>query len=86
MAAPGLLSRLKAGLGYDVAVTMIIPTRVTRTVNAREIVEEATRQLGNTLRFLTAVPEAVAVSEATVAGQPVTEYAPDSPRPLPTAR
>jgi chromosome partitioning protein len=69
------LSRLKARLEHAVALTVIIPTRVTRTVNVREV-EEAARQLSNTLRFLTAILEAVAAREATVAGQPVTKHAP----------
>jgi len=53
--------------------------RVTRTVNARDVVDQAKAQLGNNYRFFTGVPESVAVREATVAGQPVTEYAPDNP-------
>lgn len=73
------LGKLKAGLEHEVSVTGIIPTRVTRTVNAREVVDEARRQLGTSYRFLTPIPETVTVREATIAGQPVTEYAPQSP-------
>jgi chromosome partitioning protein len=73
------LAKLRAGLEHDIKVTGIVPTRVTRTVNARDVVDQAKAQLGNNYRFFTGVPESVAVREATVAGQPVTEYAPDNP-------
>lgn len=73
------LEKIRAGLEHEIRVTGIIPTRVTRTVNARDVVEQARKMMGKSVRFFTPVPEAVAVREATVAGQPVTEYAPDSP-------
>ena len=73
------LSKIRSGLEHDIRVTGIVPTRVTRTVNAREVVDQAKAQLGPSHRFFTGIPEAVAVREAAVAGQPVTEYAPTSP-------
>jgi chromosome partitioning protein len=73
------LAKIRTGLEHEIAVTGIVPTRVTRTVNARDVVEQAKAQLGPGYRFFTSVPESVAVREATVAGQPVTEYAPDNP-------
>jgi chromosome partitioning protein len=73
------LSKIRSGLEHDVRVTGIVPTRVTRTVNAREVVDQAKQQLGSSHRFFTGIPEAVAVREAAVAGKPITEYAPESP-------
>ena len=75
----GQLAGLRQGLEHDIRVTGIVPTRVTRTVNARDVVDQARGQLGAKHRFFTPVPESVAVREATVAGKPVTEYAPDNP-------
>lgn len=73
------LTKLRSGLEHEIRVTGIVPTRMTHTVNSREVVELAQHQLGSSYRFFTGIPEAVAVREATVAGVPVTEYAPDSP-------
>lgn len=74
------LSEVRDGLDHDVAVAGVVPTRVaTRTVHAREVIDAAKGFLGPSVRFFTAVPESVAVRQATAHGVPVTEFAPENP-------
>ena len=76
------LAKLRSGLDHEIEVIGIVPTRVTRTVNARDVIDAARQQLGPSMQFFSPIPEAVAVREATVAGLPVTEYDPSSPAAL----
>lgn len=73
------LSLVRSGLSHDVGVLGIVPTRVTRTAHAREVIEQAKGQLGEHYRFFDPIPEAVAVRDASAAGVPVAEYQPASP-------
>lgn len=73
------LQRVREGLKHEVSVTGIIPTRMTRTNNAREVLEQIETQLGETYRVFAPIPEAVAVRNAATQGVPVTEAYPDSP-------
>jgi chromosome partitioning protein len=69
--------KMRRQLNPQLEVTGIVPTRVTHTRHATDVVEQAKRQLSS-YRFFTSVPEAVAVRDAAAAGQPITEYAPHS--------
>lgn len=73
------LERIRKGLKHQVTVTGIVPTRVTRTTNSRQVVEQIDKEIGARHRIFTSIPEAVAVRSAAAAGQPVTEFSPDSP-------
>ncbi len=73
------LDQIRKGLGHQVSVLGIVPTRVTRTAHAREVIDQAKNQLGERYRFFEPIPEAVAVRDASAAGQPVSEYQPASP-------
>jgi chromosome partitioning protein len=73
------LSLVRSGLNHDVGVLGIVPTRVTRTAHAREVIDQAKSQLGEHYRFFDPIPEAVAVRDASAAGVPVAEYQPTNP-------
>lgn len=72
------LERIKNGLKHTVGVTGIIPTRVTRTNNSRQVVDQIHTEIGSRYHIFTEIPEAVAVRSAAVAGKPVTEFDPTS--------
>ena len=73
------LQKFRQGLEHDIGVTGIVPTRFDqRTTDARDVVEQAKRQLGPTYQFFSPIPETVAVRKAATAGKPVTEYDPKS--------
>lgn len=73
------LREMRAELNPDLSVLGIVPTRVNRTRHAQEVVEQAKAELGDTIRFFNPIPEAVAVKDASAAGQAVIDYAPASP-------
>src|SRR2546423_15080539 len=56
----------------------VLPTRVTRTTNAREILEQAREQFGDLVLPCT-IPESVRVREASSLGLTIFEHAPESP-------
>lgn len=57
----------------------ILPTRVARTVNAREMVDTARDQFGATVpMFPAAIPETVKFREAAALGKTIFEHAPES--------
>jgi len=72
------LDRVKKGLKHTVSVAGVIPTRVSRTTNARQVVDQIHREIGSTYRIFTEIPEAVAVRAAAAAGKPITEFDPNS--------
>jgi chromosome partitioning protein len=73
------LGQMRAELNPGLGVVGIVPTRVNRTRHAQEVVEQAKEELGQTLRFFSPIPEAVAVRDASAAGIPVSEYQASSP-------
>lgn len=74
------LDHLRSGLDHDIKVAGIVPARVTRTNNSREVIAQAKAHIP--FRFFTSIPESVAVREAALAGKVVTEYAPGNPASL----
>lgn len=67
-------------LNPSLTVYGILPTRVGRTVNARDVLEAAHGQYDGHVRVLdSAIPETVKFREAMGMGKPIFEYAPDSP-------
>ena len=73
------LGQMRAELNPGLGVVGIVPTRVNRTRHAQEVVEQAKEELGQTIRFFSPIPEAVAVRDASAAGIPVSEYQASSP-------
>lgn len=74
------LDQVRLGLEHKITVTGVVPTRVTHTNNARDVIEQAKIKIP--VPFFSSIPESVAVREATIAGQVVTEYAPSNPAAL----
>lgn len=71
---------MRADLNPALAILGILPTRVNRTVHARDVVERLHTDLGESIRvFDPGIPEAVAVRDAAAAGQPLAEFQPKSP-------
>lgn len=71
---------MRADLNPDLALVGILPTRVNRTVHARDVIERLHDELGSTVRvFDPGVPETVAVRNAAAAGQPLSDFQPKSP-------
>lgn len=61
------------------ALCGLLPTRVGRTVNAREVMAETVKNLGERLRIFTPIPETVKFREASALGKTIFEHAPDAP-------
>jgi chromosome partitioning protein len=59
-------------------VAGLVPTRVGRTVNAREVVETTKERLAERLRILPPIPETVKFREAAALGKTIFEHAPDT--------
>jgi chromosome partitioning protein len=72
------LGKMRAQLNPTLSVTGIVPTRVTHTRHATEVIDQVQAQLADRYRFFSPIPEGVAVRDAAAAGVPVTEYAPTS--------
>jgi chromosome partitioning protein len=73
------LEQMRAELNPELTVLGVLPTKINRTRHAQEVIEQARDEIGQTVRFFEPIPEAVAVRDASAAGLPVTEYAPQSP-------
>lgn len=74
---------MRADLNPQLEILGILPTRLTRTVHAREVVGKLHLELGDTVRvFDPGIPETVVVRDAAAAGQPLAEYQPKSPARL----
>ena len=71
---------MRAEINPTLAVRGLLPTRVARTVNAREILAHVRAELGERVRvFPCPVPETVKFREAAALGKTIFEYAPESP-------
>jgi chromosome partitioning protein len=71
---------IAAEINPTLAVLGVLPTRVGRTVNAREVVDAARREFGALVRvFDQGIPETVKFREAAGLGQPIFVHAPDHP-------
>jgi chromosome partitioning protein len=72
------LQEIRAEINPELKVTGIVPTRMTHTRHAQEVIDQVRGELDG-VRFFDSIPEAVAVRDAAAAGVPVTEYQPKSP-------
>ena len=67
-------------LNPTLSVLGVLPTRMARTVNAHEVLQQACETLGDrVVIFPRPIPETVKFREAAALGQPLIHYAPDSP-------
>lgn len=74
------IAEMRAEINPELEIMGILPTRFTRTINAREVLERTKAELGATLHiYELAIPETVRFREATALGRTIYEHAPDSP-------
>lgn len=77
------IEEMRAEINPRLKVLGILPTRFTRTVHAREVLEQTKEEIGGSLRIYDAiVPESVRFKEAAALGKTIYEYAPESPGAL----
>jgi len=74
------IGEMRAELNQDLAVMGVLATRVTRTHNAKEVLERTRTELGDEVRVFTVqIPETVRIKEAAALGKTIFEHAPDNP-------
>lgn len=72
-----VIEDMRAELNPSLSILGILPTRINRTVHAREVLERTKRELDGRVRvFEPAVSESVRFKEAAAAGETIFEYAP----------
>jgi len=72
-----VIEDIRAELNPSLAISGILPTRMNRTIHAREVLERTKAELaGRVAIFEPAVYESVRFKEASAAGQTIFEYAP----------
>lgn len=77
------IEEMKAELNPNLRVLGILPTRVTRTIHAREVLERTRRDLDGHIRvFDILVSDSVRFREATALGKTILEHAPNIPGAL----
>jgi chromosome partitioning protein len=76
------MAEMQRELNPHLEVVGILPTRMTRTRHATDVVERARTDLDHLHVFTPPIPEAVAVRDAVAAGLPLREFAPTSPASL----
>lgn len=69
---------VQSEINSSLTVLGILPTRVTRTTNAREIIDQAREQFGDLVLPCT-IPESVRIREAAGLGRTIFEHAPETP-------
>lgn len=73
------ISQMRRELNPNLRVAGILPTRMDRrTRHATEVVDKAKQEFSGIRVFQPAIPEAVAVKDASAAGQPLRSFAPTS--------
>lgn len=73
------IANTRVEINPNLEVLGILPTRMNRTNHAQAVLEKAREDWSETHLFEPPIPEAVAVRDAAAAGQPLREYAPNSP-------
>lgn len=73
------VAEMRRELNPKLQITGILPTRVDRTNHAADVVQRVRDELPDIRIFASPIPQAVAVRDATAAGVPLREFAPDSP-------
>lgn len=77
------MAQMQIELNPDLKVIGILPTRMDkRTRHAGEVIAKAREVFADVTILEPAIPEAVAVKDASAAGEPLRVYAPDSPASL----
>ena len=72
------VEEVRAEINPSLSLYGLLPTRVGRTTNAREVLDETTKNLGARLRIFPPIPETVKFREASALGRTIFEHAPDS--------
>jgi chromosome partitioning protein len=73
------ISQMRTEINPQLQVMGLLPTRYTRTVNAREVLEQTKEGLQDQIHiYETPVPETVKFREAAALGKTIYEHAPDS--------
>jgi len=73
-----VIDEMKIELNPALEILGIIPTRLNRTIHAREVVERTKNELRDRVRvFEPAINESVRFKESSAAGKTIFEYAPD---------
>jgi chromosome partitioning protein len=73
------IREMKAEINPELEILGLLPTRVGRTNNARDVMERTKQELSGEFQIFDPIPETVKFREAASAGQTIFEYAPDSP-------
>ena len=76
------IDEIRAEINPDLGVLGLLPTRVGRTTNAREVLDETRKNLSERLRIFEPIPETVKFREAAGLGKTIFEHAPGSPAAL----
>ena len=74
------IEEMRAEINPDLAIMGILPTRFTRTINCREVLERTREEVKERFRvYDVLIPETVRFREATALGKTIYEHVPDSP-------
>jgi chromosome partitioning protein len=73
------IDEIRAEINPSLAVLGLLPTRVGRTTNAREVLDETRKNLSERLRIFEPIPETVKFREAAALGKTIFEHAPGTP-------
>lgn len=73
------IESVREQINPNLSIMGIIPTRVGRTINAREVLESVQDGLGESIHVLTSIPETVKFREAVGLGKTILEHATNSP-------
>jgi chromosome partitioning protein len=74
------IDKMRAELNPSLTILGILPTRLTHTANAREVLERTQQELAGSIHiFEPPIPETVRFREAVAIGKTIFELAPDSP-------
>jgi chromosome partitioning protein len=81
------IREMRQEINPDLSIMGILPTRVTHTVNARDVLKLTREQLGDVVPiFDFSIPETVKFREAAGLGKTIFEHDPTSPGALAYAR
>lgn len=73
------IADMREEINPDLRVLGILPTRLNRTIHAREVLERTRAELGDSFHIFESIPESTKVKEGEALGQTVYEHAPASP-------
>jgi chromosome partitioning protein len=74
------IEEMKVEINPELKIMGILPTRYTRTVHSREVLERTRTELGSTIHIYSeAIPESVRFREAAALGKTIYEHDPENP-------